>query len=56
MLEDADLHSNSFIKGRLDILHAVTDLGAYGVVEHNLTGDELGQAALHCAFAHKDAL
>ena len=32
MLEYANLHSDSLIKGCLDILHAVTDLGAYSVV------------------------
>lgn len=56
MLEYAHLHSDSFIKGRLDILHAMTDLGAYSMFKDNPTGDELGQAALHGAFAHKDPL
>ncbi len=52
----AHLHSDGLIKGCLDVLHAVTDLGAHSMIQHKLIGNKLGEAPLDCALTHWDAL
>lgn len=50
------LDPDCLIKSCLDVLHGVADLGAGGVIQHKLIGNQFGKAPLHCTPSHWDAL
>ena len=55
LLDTTCLNPDRLIKGALNILHAMTDFGAGGVVQYKLLGHKLGQAPFHSGPAYRNA-